>query len=109
MSKLRLTIATTDYDHFRDFRLGTVQAEGIDTMIVTGTATNVCCESTARDAFMMGYRVFFLEDANAALNDAEHNATLTSMARGFADAPLFCLTPLENRPATRRWSRPASG
>ncbi len=32
MSKLRLTIATTDYDHFRDFRLGTVQAEGIDTI-----------------------------------------------------------------------------
>ena len=32
MSKLRLTIATTDYDHFRDFRLGTVQAEGIDTV-----------------------------------------------------------------------------
>jgi 4,5-dihydroxyphthalate decarboxylase len=30
MSRLKLTIATTDYDHFRDFRLGTVQAEGID-------------------------------------------------------------------------------
>jgi len=31
MSLLKLSIATTDYDHFRDFRLGTVQAEGIDT------------------------------------------------------------------------------
>ena len=30
MSKLNLTIATTDYDHFRDFRLGDVKAEGID-------------------------------------------------------------------------------
>ena len=30
MNKLKLTVATTDYDHFRDFRLGTVQAEGID-------------------------------------------------------------------------------
>jgi 4,5-dihydroxyphthalate decarboxylase len=30
MSKVKLTVATTDYDHFRDFRLGTVQAEGID-------------------------------------------------------------------------------
>src|SRR5712671_3068535 len=30
MSKLKLSIATTDYDHFRDFRLGTVKAEGID-------------------------------------------------------------------------------
>jgi 4,5-dihydroxyphthalate decarboxylase len=32
MSRVRLSIATTDYDHFRDFRLGTVQAEGIDTV-----------------------------------------------------------------------------
>src|SRR5580698_863686 len=30
MNKLKLTIATTDYDHFRDFRLGLVNAEGID-------------------------------------------------------------------------------
>ena len=29
-SKLKLTIATTDYDHFRDFRMGLVNAEGID-------------------------------------------------------------------------------
>src|SRR5690349_19686439 len=31
MSRLNLTIATTDYDHFRDFRMGFVAAEGIDT------------------------------------------------------------------------------
>src|SRR5207253_5747167 len=30
MSKIKLTIATTDYDHFRDFRTGMVQAEGIE-------------------------------------------------------------------------------
>jgi len=30
MSNLTLTIATTDYDHYRDFRLGFVKAEGID-------------------------------------------------------------------------------
>src|SRR5258705_9454622 len=30
MSRVKLTIATTDYDHFRDFRLGLVNAEGID-------------------------------------------------------------------------------
>ena len=31
MSKLKLSIATTDYDHFRDFRSGEVRAEGIET------------------------------------------------------------------------------
>ena len=30
MNRLKLTIATTDYDHFRDFRLGSINAEGID-------------------------------------------------------------------------------
>ncbi len=60
-------------------------ARGIDTIIVTGTATNICCESTARDAMMMDYKVLFVADANATHTDAEHNATLTVMASGFAD------------------------
>jgi ureidoacrylate peracid hydrolase len=62
-----------------------LQARGIDTVIVTGTVTNVCCESTARDAMMMNYKVAFVSDGNAALTDAEHNATLGSMAIIFAD------------------------
>ncbi|MDJ0390464.1 isochorismatase family cysteine hydrolase [Roseomonas sp. E05] len=62
-----------------------LQARGIDTLIVTGTATNVCCESTARDAMMLNYRVFFVSDGNATHTDAEHNATLTAMANIFAD------------------------
>jgi ureidoacrylate peracid hydrolase len=62
-----------------------LQARGIDTVIVTGTATNVCCESTARDAMMMNYKVFFVTDGNATHTDAEHNATLSAMANCFAD------------------------
>ena len=63
----------------------TLQARGIDTVIVTGTLTNVCCESTARDAMQRNYRVIFIADGNAALTDAEHNATLGNMATLFAD------------------------
>jgi ureidoacrylate peracid hydrolase len=62
-----------------------LQECGIDTVIVSGTATNVCCESTARDAMMLNYKVIFLADANATHTDAEHNATLTAMANIFAD------------------------
>jgi ureidoacrylate peracid hydrolase len=62
-----------------------LQARGIDTLIITGTATNVCCESTARDAMQMNYKVIFVADGNAALSDAEHNATLNNMAGLFAD------------------------
>jgi ureidoacrylate peracid hydrolase len=62
-----------------------LQARGIDTLIITGTLTNVCCESTARDAMQRNYQVIFVADGNAALSDAEHNATLCNMATLFAD------------------------
>jgi ureidoacrylate peracid hydrolase len=62
-----------------------LRARGIDTLIITGTATNVCCESTARDAMQMNYKVIFIADGNAAKTDAEHNATLGNMASLFAD------------------------
>lgn len=62
-----------------------LQARGIDTVIVTGTVSNVCCESTARDAMMLNYKVHFVADANAARTDEEHNATLCNMMLWFAD------------------------
>jgi ureidoacrylate peracid hydrolase len=62
-----------------------LKARGIDTLIISGTLTNCCCESTARDALQMGYNVIFLTDANATLSDEEHNATLISMVSIFAD------------------------
>ena len=62
-----------------------LQARGIDTLIVTGTLTNCCCESTARDAMQMNYKLVFVSDANAALTDAAHNATLDNMCMIFAD------------------------
>jgi ureidoacrylate peracid hydrolase len=62
-----------------------LQARGIDTLIVTGTASQVCCESTARDAMMLNYKVFFIADGNATFTDEEHNATLSAMAHTFCD------------------------
>ena len=62
-----------------------LQARNIDTLIITGTATNVCCESTARDAMMMNYKVIFVSDGTATYNDDEHNATLGIMLAMFAD------------------------
>jgi ureidoacrylate peracid hydrolase len=62
-----------------------LQDHGIDTLIVTGTASQVCCESTARDAMMLNYKVFFVADGNATFTDSEHNSTLTAMAYTFCD------------------------
>lgn len=60
-------------------------ARGVDTIIITGTMSNCCCESTARDGMQLNYRVVFVEDANAALSDELHNGTLNNMASLFAD------------------------
>lgn len=64
---------------------GHLRANGIDTLLITGTASHVCCESTARDAAMLNYKTIFLSDANAAPTDADHNATLTSLFQSFCD------------------------
>lgn len=62
-----------------------LQQRGIDTLIVTGTVTNVCCESTARDAMQLNYKVVFVSDGTAAFSDRAHNATLENMWLMFAD------------------------
>ncbi|MDB5985159.1 MAG: rutB 2 [Nevskia sp.] len=62
-----------------------LQARGIDTLIVTGTLSNCCCDSSARDANMLGYKIVFASDATAAVTDAEHNAALLNLQIMFAD------------------------
>ncbi len=58
---------------------------GIDTVIITGTVTNVCCESSARDAMMRNFRTVLVSDANAAKLEENHLATLASFAQVFGD------------------------
>jgi ureidoacrylate peracid hydrolase len=57
----------------------------VDTLIITGTATNVCCESTARDAFMLNYRTVVVSDGNATASDEAHNAALSALMMQFSD------------------------
>ncbi|HKR89315.1 MAG TPA: isochorismatase family cysteine hydrolase [Phenylobacterium sp.] len=64
-----------------------LRAAGIDTIVVTGTLTNICCESSARDAMMLNYKVVLVSDANAAITDAEHNAALNTVLFAFGDVP----------------------
>lgn len=53
-------------------------------LLITGVMTNLCCESTARDAYFRDHRVFFLMDAAATLTEELHLATLRNLAYGFA-------------------------
>jgi ureidoacrylate peracid hydrolase len=58
---------------------------GIDTVLIAGTKTNVCCESTARDAMMLDFKTVMLSDCCAALSDDEHRATLETIFQQFGD------------------------
>jgi len=62
-----------------------LRARGVDTLLITGTATNVCCESTARDAFMLNFRTTVISDGNATGTDELHNASLGLLFARFAD------------------------
>ena len=62
-----------------------LKENNIDTVLITGTVTNVCCESSARDASTLGYRVIMIADANAGVSDESHNATLHTIYRSFGD------------------------
>jgi ureidoacrylate peracid hydrolase len=62
-----------------------LREHGVDTILVAGTVTNVCCESTARDAMMLNYKVVMVSDCNAADCDEEHNASLRAIYLTFGD------------------------
>lgn len=64
---------------------GVLRSRGIDTVIVAGTATNICCESTARDAMMLDFKVFVPHDAVATPREDAHMAGLRSLMQAFAD------------------------
>ena len=62
-----------------------LRSRGLDTVLITGTVTNVCCESTARDAMMLNFRTIMVTDGNAAVTDDDHNASLIGFYLIFGD------------------------
>jgi len=62
-----------------------LRTHGLDTVLITGTVTNVCCESSARDAMMTNFKTIMVSDGNAAMTQAEHDAALTAFYNIFGD------------------------
>jgi len=56
----------------------------IEDLVISGIMTNMCCESTARDAYYRDYRVFFPADATGSVSEEMHLASLLNLAFGFA-------------------------
>jgi len=82
-------VIKSQYDAFYNTNLNKVlQKNNIDQVIITGVMTHLCCETTARSAFVNGYNVFFPIDGTATYNEEFHLATLTNLAHGFANITL---------------------
>jgi ureidoacrylate peracid hydrolase len=62
-----------------------LRARGIRTLLLTGVSTNVCVESTTRDAYQFDYEVVLVADCCAAYSQADHDGTLRNVAAHFGD------------------------
>lgn len=86
--------------HGTDLEL-VLRARGIDTIIVSGIATNICCETTAREANVRDFRVFFLTDGTATFGIGDLTAddiqTATCATLGFAFAQLATVDEMIGR------------
>jgi nicotinamidase-related amidase len=73
------------YSAFYNTDLETIlRCQGIEDLVITGVMTNMCCESTARDAYYRDQRVFFMADGTGSITEEMHLASLLNLAFGFA-------------------------
>ena len=80
-----LLILKHSYSGFHQTPLESVlRSLGMTTVVITGTMTNFCCGSTAREAFWRGFDVVFGSDCNSTDDRALHGAELATLRRGFA-------------------------
>jgi bifunctional isochorismate lyase/aryl carrier protein len=83
-------ILKSQYDAFYQTELQEVlQKEEVEQLVICGVMTHLCCETTARSAFMRGYEVFFPVDGTATYNHDFHRASLINLAHGFAEVLLI--------------------
>jgi nicotinamidase-related amidase len=74
----------SQYDAFYNTDLEEyLRSKNIEQVIITGVLANLCCETTARSAFVRGFEVFFPVDATAAYNKEFHLSTFRNLGFGF--------------------------
>lgn len=80
-----IIIRKSQYDAFYASPLEqTLRDLEVEQVVVTGVMTHLCCETTARAAFVRGFDVFFVADGTATYTEAFHRASLLNLAHGFA-------------------------
>ena len=84
-TSLGKVVGKHQYDAFHETSLeAELLAQGVSQVVITGVMTHLCCETTARSAFMRGFEVFFCVDGTASYNEAFQRATILNLAHGFA-------------------------
>ena len=84
-----LVVRKNTYDAFNDTELGTSLEEmGVTDLVVCGVMTNLCCETTAREAFCRNLRVKFIADGTSTAADSMQIASLINLSYGFAEVVL---------------------
>jgi bifunctional isochorismate lyase/aryl carrier protein len=80
-----IRIEKHQYDAFYETNLEEIlRGKNISQLIICGVMTNVCCETTARSAFVRGFEVFFCVDGTATYSEEHHISTLMNLSYGFA-------------------------
>jgi nicotinamidase-related amidase len=84
-TKDEIIIDKSQYSAFHGTDLDAIlKQSGITDIIICGVMTNCCCETATRDAFMRGYKVFFISDATGTINAELHLAAIKNISFGFA-------------------------
>ncbi len=85
-----MVILKSQYDAFYNSSLEeTLRGGGVEQVVVTGVMTHLCCETTARAAFVRGFEVFFCVDGTSTYTEDVHRASLLNLSHGFA-VPVTC-------------------
>lgn len=86
-TKNNIVIRKANYSSFKNTELDLIlKQKNIKSLIITGIMTHLCCDSTARDAFMNDYNVYFVIDATASYNEDLHLSSLKGLSHGFVNA-----------------------
>lgn len=81
-----IVIQKNKYSAFHGTNLCPILKErGIKTIIITGVMTHLCCDATARDAFMHDFNIYFIVDATASYNEDLHLSSLKTLSHGFVN------------------------
>ena len=79
------TIIKHQYDAFLNTDLEKMlRAAKTEQVVITGVVAHICCETTARSAFMRNFETFFVTDCTASYEPKHHEATIFNLAHAFA-------------------------